>query len=197
MRGRISNKTKKRFKNAMRDVIKGLSRRIEVYKQPIRQECPNCYYDKFTNKSTGKCKWTLSEAETKQAEYALTNPGVVRYKWFRVGRCPICRGKGYLEVRRKTWVDCLVVWNPRNRGDNENIFTPAGMEGATIVQLKTDPRHNDLFKDSLTVVIDDVECRIAKPPEIRGLGNQSILVVTAFTANKPKKGSNELLKDYS
>lgn len=197
MRGRISNKTKKRFRNAMRDVIKGLSRGIQVHKHPIKQDCPNCYFDKFTNKSTGKCKWTLAEAEAKQAEYELINPGIVRYKWFRVGRCPICRGRGYLEIKRKVWVDCLVIWNPENRDSNEEIFTPAGMEGATLVQLKTDPKHNDLFNNSPLILVDGVECKISKPPVIRGLGNQTVLVVHAFTSDKPKVGSGEALKDYS
>lgn len=197
MRGRIGKKTKRKFRNAMRDVIKGLSRKVEVYKQPLRQECFNCYYDKFTNRSTGKCKWTLAEAEAEQAAYELTNPGVIRYKWFRVGRCPVCRGKGYLEVRRKVWIDGLVIWNPENRNSNENVFTPAGMEGASIVQLKTDPKYNDLLKDSTMIVVDGVTCKVSKPPAIRGLGNQTVLVVTAFTTDKPKIGSGEILKDYS
>ena len=198
VRGRIGIKTKRRFKESIRDVIKGMSRKVKVYKQPIISECPNCYYDKTTGKSTGKCKWTLDEAEQKQAEYVSENPTstVIRYKWFRVGRCPVCKGKGVLETLRKKWIHCLVIWNPQNRYNNEIIHTPAGLEGATLVQLKTDPRNFDLFLNCTKVVIDGIECKISRPPVLRGLGNQSVLIVTGFTSDKIKIDSGELIKDY-
>ena len=66
MRNRISTKTKDRYRKSIRNVLKGLSRSITVYKQPIKNECPNCYYDKLTGSSTGKCKWTWEEAVQKQ-----------------------------------------------------------------------------------------------------------------------------------
>jgi len=181
----------------MRRVVKDLSRRVLVYKQPIRQECPNCYYDKLTGRSTGKCRWTLEEAEQKQAEHELVYPGQIRYKWFRVGRCPICLGKGVLEVKRKKWVDCLVVWNPSDRYSNEITFTPAGTEGSTLVQLKTDIKYFDLFKNCEYVEVDGVECKISNPPIVRGLGNHTLLIVTGFTTDKPKDNSGEKLKEYS
>ena len=71
MRGRIKNKTKDKFRRRIRDVvIGGLGRPVLVYKQPIKSQCPNCFYDKLTNKSTGVCKWTLTEALQKQQELA-------------------------------------------------------------------------------------------------------------------------------
>lgn len=197
MRSRIYPKTKDRFRKSIRSVIKGLSRKVLVYKQPIKSECPNCYYDKLTSKSTGKCKWTIEEAEQKQTEHELIYPGQVRYKWFSVGRCPICRGLGYLEVKRKVWVDCLVMWNPEARYSNELTFTPAGTEGSSIVQLKTDPKHLTLFRNCSKLSIDGVECRISKPPILRGLGNQSVLVISAFTTEKPKVDSGEIIKEYT
>ena len=116
VRGRISPKTKDRFRKSIRDVIKGLSRKVQIYKQPIKKECPNCYYDKMTAKSTGKCKYQgFDEDDSNYIETAIDswlveNPSKVRidapYKFFRVGRCPICRGDGYLEIRRRAWADC-------------------------------------------------------------------------------------------
>ena len=197
VRGRIHPKTKDRFRKSIRDVIKGLSRKIQVYKQPIKQECPNCYFDKMTAKSTGKCKWTLEEAEQKQAEYVALHPGVIRYKWFRIGRCPICKGAGYLEIKRKVWLDALVIWNPENRYGNELTYTPAGTEGSTIVQLKTDPKYYELFKNCSRIYIDGVECKLSKPPVLRGLGNQSVLIISAFTTDKPKLDSGEIIKEYT
>ena len=158
MKNRIRPKTQRRFRDRIRDVIKGLSRKVLVYRQPIRTECPNCYYDKMTGRSSGKCRWTtVAQAVEKQNRWE--NPPVsegpnplveqaeqqcaappIRYKYFVKGRCPVCLGKGYLETRRKRWIDALVTWDPSQRGSgNQMIYTPAGTEGSTIVELKTDP----------------------------------------------------------
>ena len=188
MRGKISSKTKNRFKNSIRGLIKGFSRKVLVYKKPIQNECPNCYFDKFTNRSSGKCKWTIEEVEAKNDP---TN-----YKWFRNGRCPICSGKGYLEVKRKSWISCLVTWEPNMRFDNSLTYTPAGIEGATLVQLKTDPKYYDLFINCVEIVIDGMECKLSKPPILRGLGNKSVLVIVAFTAEKLKTDNDEIRKGY-
>ena len=194
MRGRISEKTKERFKQSIRDVVKGLSRRIQVYKQPIKNECDNCYFDKLTSKSTGKCKWTIEEAENLQINYEIDHPGQIHYKWFKTGRCPICKGNGFLEIKRRVWINCLVTWNP---GNNDEVYTPAGTEGATMVQLKTDPKYLNLFINCSSIVVDGIECKMDKPPISRGIGDQAILVISAFTTQKPKVNSGEIIKEYN
>ena len=206
MRGRIHPKTRDRFRKSIRDVVKGLSRKVKVFKQPIKFECNNCYYDKMTSKSTGKCKWSIVEGDPNYIGTAIANWLTdnntqealdAPFKYFRVGRCPICMGKGYRETRRRTWIDCLVIWNPGSRYDNQTVYTPAGTEGSTAVQLKTDPKHYDLFKNCDRIIIDGVECRLSKPPVLRGLGSQSILIISAFTTDKPKLDSGEIIKDYT
>ena len=197
MRGRIGAKTKNRYRRAIKDVIKGLSRRVVIYKQPIKLECDNCYYDKFTNKSTGKCKWSLSEAKLKQSDWQLVHPGQTHFKWFSVGRCPICRGKGYLEIKRKAYIDGLIIWAPESRYGNEMLYTPAGAEGSTTVEIKTDPKHYDVFKNCVSIIVDGIECKLSKPPLLRGLGNQAILIISAFSTDKPKLDSGEIIKEYS
>ena len=186
MRNRIGTETKRKFRDRIRDVVKGLSRKVLVYRQPIKSECPNCYYDKLTDRSTGKCRWTPAEAVVKQSEWELLNPQdpcvakVYRYKYFVKGRCPVCFGDGFLETKRRRWIDALVIWDPSQIGsDNKMIYTPAGTEGSTIVELKTDPKYFDLFKNCENIVVDGIECRLSRPPILRGLGNQSILVITA------------------
>jgi len=188
MRGKIHSKTKNRFKNTIRGVIKGFSRKVLVYKNPIKNECKNCYFDKLTGRSTGRCRWTIEEVEAKNDS--------TMYKWFVKGRCPICNGKGYLEVKRKVWTSCLVTWEPNMRFDNAITYTPAGVEGATLVQLKTDPKHYTLFKDCVSIVVDGLECKLSKPPILRGLGNQSVLLVVAFTTEKLGMDSDEIIKGY-
>ena len=197
VRGRIRPKTKNKYKRRMRDVVKNLSRKVAVYKQPVKSECPNCYYEKLTDKSTGVCKWTIQEAIANQNIWE-TNGGIgTRYKYFLKGRCPVCRGAGYLETARRGWAHCLVTWDPDARGGNDMTYTPAGTEGSTIVQLKTDPKYYDLFKNCKRIVVDGIDCKLSKPPVMRGLGNQTLLIITAFTTDKPQLDSGEIIKDYS
>ena len=84
------------------------------------------------------------------------------YKWFSVGRCPICKGNGFTETKRKAIIDCLVIWNPESRFSNDTSFTPAGTEGSTTVQLKTDTKHFELLRDCSKIVVDDVEVGISE-----------------------------------
>lgn len=197
VRNRISQRVKETYKKAIQGVIKGLSRKVEVYMQPKKSTCPNCYFDKFSNSSTGKCKWTPVEAITKQSEWVASGNQSIRYKYFLRGRCPVCRGRGYLEVQRKVWIEALVTWDPSTRGfDNSMSYTPAGSEGSTIVALKTYPKYYDLFKNSVKIVVDGIECKISKPPILRGLGIQAVLIITAFTTEKSSIDSDEIIKDY-
>lgn len=185
---RIGKKTKDRYKRQVQSLINGLSRKVVVYLFSKKLECPNCYFDKYTNRSTGKCKWTIVEANDKG------DP--LKYKYFLRGRCPICAGKGYLETQRKKYIPCLVTWDPQNRYGNTMSYTPAGSEGSTLVRLKTDPKYFDTFKNCNRLVIDDIECKIARPPLLRGLGNQSVLIIMAFTTEKPKVDTDEIIKAY-
>jgi hypothetical protein len=195
-RTRISKRVKEKHQKTIRNVIKGLSRKVEVYKQPKKLECPNCYYDKFTDNSTGKCKWGPGEAIIEQGKYEEDGGTGIRYRYFKFGRCPVCRGQGYLTIKRKVWADCVVNWSP-SASQNNITYTAAGTEGSTIVQLKTDPKYYDLFKNSSRIVIDGVECKLSKPPILRGLGTQAVLVITAFTTEKPSIDSGEIIKDYN
>jgi hypothetical protein len=198
MHNRISKRVKEKHQKAIRNVIKGLSRKVEVYKQPHKSECPNCYFDKFSQASTGKCKYTPAQAIIKQQEWEDAGNTTVRYRYFLKGRCPICNGRGYLEVLRKTWIDALVIWDPSARGfGNSLTYTPAGTEGSTIINLKTHPKYFDLLKNSTKIVVDGIECKISKPPLLRGLGTQAILVISAFTTEKPSIDSGEIIKDYT
>jgi hypothetical protein len=194
---RVNKKTKDRYKRRIQSFIKGLSRKVTVYMIPKKSECPNCHFDKFVNRSTGKSKWTITEAGQKQDLWVAAGNTSIKYKYFLRGRCPICAGKGYLEVLRKKWVDCLVTWNPQGRYGNEMVYTIAGSEGSTIVALKTDPKHFDTFKNCDKIVVDGVECKLSRPPLLRGLGNQSVLNIMAFTTEKPKVDTDEIIKDYS
>ena len=173
---RIGQKTKDRFKKSWGNLVDGLSREVIVYLQENKTECPNCYYDKIHDRSSGIPKVFPS------------NPN-----YFTVGRCPVCRGLGVLTVSRKRCIKALVIWNPGGDGANALTFTEAGMEGATVVELKTDVCNLEIIRDSKYIVIDGIRTKLAKPPIIRGLGNKSVLIAHLFTGDKPRSGSGEYI----
>jgi len=196
-RKRISKRTREKFKKTIRNVIGDLSREVLVYLKPRTSECPNCYYDKLTNSSTGKCKWNPVEARDKQQAWIAAGNKTTRYKFFVKGRCPVCGGKGYLETIRKKWVDALVIWNPGSRiAGNDAMATPAGTEGTTTVELKLHPRYYDLLKESQKIVVDNIECNMTRPPLLRGLGNEAVLIITAHTTGKFDKDVGKDIKEY-
>lgn len=170
---RVFSKNKARFKKAWDRVVDGLGRRIIVYLSDLESECPNCYYDKVNRRSSGVAK---------------SNPGDSNY--FTVGRCPVCLGKGVLTTARRRCIDGIVIWNPSGDRMNDIAFTSAGHENAIKVEIKTDPCHMDLLKESKYVVIDGVRCKLSNPPTLRGIGDKHILIAWFFSVDSPKVGNN-------
>jgi len=172
----IGDKTKNKFKKTIQGMVKGLSRKIIVYLTDNRAECPNCYYDKVNDRSSGIPKVATGE------DY-----------YFATGRCPVCFGKGVQVTRRKRCINGLVVWNPTDAQMNALNFNEAGRTGSTRVQIKTDPCYLELIRDCKKVVLDGIECYLSDPPILRGLGNQAVLVANFFTEDKPKLRSGEFI----
>lgn len=173
---RLFSKTKSRFKRTWNRVQDGLGRNIIVYLQPNASECPNCYYDKVNRVSSGICK---------------RSPGDPTY--FAVGRCPVCKGKGVLTSVRRRCIKGIIIWNPSGSAMNSLTHTDAGFEGATRVEIKTDPCNLELVRDCQYVIIDGIQCKLSNPPIMRGIGEQQILIAQFFTVDKPKTDSGEII----
>jgi len=171
-----------------------LGRPVEVFKKPTKHECYNCYFDKLTGSSTNTCKWTLAEALQKQNEYLQSGGVGLKYKFFSAGRCPICKGKGYLEVQRKVWAKCKITWDPE--ADGALVSDSSGVSGSTSVELKTEPIYKDLFTDCMYMFVDGVKCTLSKPPIVRGLGDTSLLVILAFTTENMTPPTDDSDKVY-
>jgi hypothetical protein len=167
----ISSKTKDRYKNIIQGVVGGLSENIILYLQPQKQECPNCFYDKIHDKSTGIAKVLPSDPN-----------------YFIVGRCPICLGKGTLTSIRKRCIQGMIIWNPGGDGMNSTTYTSSGYEGATKVELKINPCYLDLVKSADYFSVAGLKCRMSNPPIIRGLGSSALLIVELFTESKMEDG---------
>jgi hypothetical protein len=195
MKKRVSSAIRSRFTGIIKDVMNDLGRPVEVFKQPSRHECLNCYYDKLTNSSTGDCKWTLSEALQQQSEYENSGGIGLKYRYFSKGRCPICKGKGFLETIRKVWIKCKVTWDPDI--SNSYVADSVGVSGSTNVELKTDPKHLTLFRDCVGIRVDGLACTLAKPPILRGIGGSSLLIIMAFTSEGTPSPVDSEVKDYT
>lgn len=173
---KIGQKAKKRFDKGFERFIDGIGRKIFVYSQNAISECPNCYYDKANDKSSGICK------------VDALNPN-----YFLVGRCPVCLGKGVLTSSVKRCIQAVVIWDPSSNGMNALSFNEAGKIGATKIQLKTDACYLELLRDCKYVVIDGIKCVLSDPPILRGVGLKSIVVGNFLTTKKPSSSSGEFI----
>ena len=173
---RIGFKAKDRFKKIMDRFIDGLGRDVFVYLTPTRSECPNCYYDSRNNRSSG-----IPKVDSSSPTYFIT------------GRCPVCYGKGVLTTSRRKKIHALVIWDPSGEGLNTLTFTEAGYEGATKVQIKTDPIYHNYIKNSEYMLIDGLKCKLSNPPILRGVGSKSVLVAEFFTTEKLSNLVNETI----
>jgi len=176
-RKKVWSKTKTNFKRTWDRVVDGLGRRVTIYMPYRKSECPACYYDKVNRSSSGVSK---------------LSPGDPNY--FTVGKCPVCHGRGFLITERKRCIDAIVIWDPVGSG-RMNYITHGepGWEGATKVELKTDPCHLDLIKQCEYALIDGIRCKLSNPPILRGIGEKHLLVARFFTTDKPKRNSGEYL----
>jgi hypothetical protein len=191
---RISNFTKNKYTHIIRDIVSDLGRPVEVFKKPTKHECFNCFFDKLTNSSTNNCKWTLSEALQMQSDYEFSGGIGTKYKYFSTGRCPICKGKGYLETQTRVRIKCKIIWDPEF--DGALNVDSSGVSGSTNVELKTDPKYRQILTDCAYMMVDGAKCVLAKPPVLRGIGEKSILVILAFTTDNISLPKDDDKKDY-
>jgi len=168
--------TGNKFKKVWDSVVYNLGRKIVIYLSDTESECPNCYYDKVNKSSSGVAKSSVGDPN-----------------YFVVGRCPVCNGKGVLTTTRKKCIYGIVVWNPAGDAMNSLTFTEAGYEGATVVEIKTDPCNLNIIENSKYALIDGVKCKLSNPPIVRGMGGKHTLVALFFTTKKSGSDSGETI----
>ena len=192
----VSEKVKRDYKKAMGKLVDGLGRVITVYVLSYTRECPNCFFDSVNKRSLGKCKWSPQEAAQKQSQWESEGNTNLMYRYFINNRCPVCDGVGFLKVVRRKKVRGIVNWGGARPTVNTIIQTPAGREGSTEVLIKTDVKYYELFKNCKKIVVDGIDCVLSDPPYKKGLGNESTLLITAYTSEKLTTGKSEVGKGY-
>lgn len=160
----------KRFGRKIKSIIKELSRNVKVVTVETDYECPNCYIDTTTGRSSGVCK---------------NEPGHQDY--FKYGRCPVCKGKGVIDHENNTYVGALIVWRGSTSSsskENDLVFNDFGLAGRAVARLKTDVCNLNLFKLCDYVIVDGIKCTLYNPPIVRGLGGKHVLIVYIYSLDK-------------
>ncbi|MBW1799218.1 MAG: hypothetical protein JRJ85_00680 [Deltaproteobacteria bacterium] len=171
----------KKFGRIIKNVIKELSKQIEIISIEPDHPCPNCFFDSVSGKSSGVCS------------HGPELPG-----YFLHGNCPICHGKGVITQENKVCINAAVVWRGAGTStsdENDLVFNDYGLEGRSIARLKTDICHLNLFKSCDYIIVENVKCTLYNPPIVRGLAGKHVLIAYVCSVNKFK--DNETIKETS
>jgi hypothetical protein len=120
------------YQNRIDALINQLGKNVLLQFDPIREDCPNCTFDRHRNRSTGI--------------YTIGGP-----RPFKRGRkCPYCKGRGLLETPVTKCIKCLVKWSPRELKDYG--ISVENRKG--IVRLKTYLTEMDDIIRAKTSIVD-------------------------------------------
>lgn len=171
----------KKFGRVLKNVVKELSKCIEIITINESTPCPNCYFDSTTGKSSGVCK---------------NSPG--HPDFFEFGRCPVCRGEGTITQENKTYINATVFWRgSSSSGSKENdlVFADYGTQGMAMAKLRTEICHLNLFKSCDFIIVDGIKCTLYNPPIIRDFCGKHVLITYVHGDNKLE--NDETLKSTS
>lgn len=171
----VTNAIRKTYKSLIKSVVKDLGETILVYGAPEKEACPNCYQDLVTGESKNIVDPSFVAPVVIFGETISPIP-------FTRGRCPVCKGVGFLLNEVPTIVKALVKWNPK---DGDLSLTPAGIEGANIARIKARRSYYQVIRDAEYFIVDGVKCVLSSPPVFRGLGAQDELVVAFLQSVSP------------
>lgn len=113
-------------------LINQLGKNILLEFDPIKEFCPNCFFDTARGRSTG-----------------IPRPGGPRP--FKRGRqCPFCKGRGFLETPCVRCIKALLQWNPREiRNYGLSVELHSG-----IVRIKTFLTEADDISRAKTIIVN-------------------------------------------
>lgn len=165
----FNKKIQRQIKKISKKIHSNLLRDIIVYGNPTTYNCPNCYFDSNTGKSSGVYNTSFTTP-------VVINGETISPQHFSRGRCPICHGKGEIEVENRNLVRCYIMWDPS--GDLKN--TVVGIEGSNVVLVKANECYYSTLRDCIYAEIDGIRCELVRPPVIRKVGYSDLNVVTYF-----------------
>jgi hypothetical protein len=167
---------RKIYKDLIKQVVEDLHKPILVFSPPLKEDCPNCKWDSVNRTSSGKFQ------DSFVVPVVIFTETISPVNFTR-GRCPVCRGVGYLQQAVQRNVKALVKWNPTTAEDIESL--PIGREGTALVRIKVLRADFDLINGAEYFQVDGVRCEMIRAPTIRGLGTQEELVIAYLQEIEP------------
>ena len=191
---RIPVSIQKRYKKVMNQVVEDLSNTIIVYSPSDKVECPNCYYDSVTNKSSGVFDSSFVSSVTIFS--GTSSEQVITPISFTNGRCPVCFGNGFLERELSTTIKALIDFFPSElrdqRGSDIGLsWYPYGRDGKSYVQLKTHKKYYNLLLNALFVEHAGVRYEFVQHPLFSGVGLDALVICWIIPVGTDSRVQNE------
>lgn len=173
----VPKATKKRFKQALQQLVSDLSQPLVVVQEnPSFVDCPNCLWDSINKKSSNvfDASFTTSTQIFQGTDQARTISPIS----FTQGRCPVCIGEGQLFTTKDLCIPAMINFiSPTSSRGGEYQSLAAGKEGVNFVIVKTLACHYDLLvRNAIFVVHNNIKCEKFRPPIVRGLGGEEAVV---------------------
>lgn len=172
---------KKDFLKYQRQLVKDLSREIIIgLDSELSEECPNCFFDYTTGKSSGVknpdfvgtktlFQGTIHEITVTAADIRHT--------------CPVCRGEGKFVVPNEKHILAHVTWQLKQ----DEPATPAGDAAQDKIAIKADSKYYNDFLQAKYYIVDGRKLLPKDYPIIRGMGMAKGIVETLCVTSDSAK----------
>jgi hypothetical protein len=141
------------YQSRIMNLIADGGRDVTFTLTPQHINCPNCGWDYTQNRSNNT--------------YTPNASGVNYNKSFATGtRCPVCHGRGKLEIPRTTIHKCLIGFAP---APEEFDPTPYGLVPSQVIRLKNAISIIEDLEQAQYAIIDGFECEKITIPRKTGL----------------------------
>jgi hypothetical protein len=171
---RVPKSVQKRYRKVIQEVVEDLSDEITILNPSSVVDCPDCYLDELTGKSSnvfdvGFLVPVVVFAGTSSERTITPTP-------FTRGRCPICFGEGKLEATSVSTIKALIDFFPNEVGFPPGLeYAPYGRDGKVFAILKTHERHYEVLLNSLGIVFRGKRYEVIFPPVFTGVGLDALV----------------------
>ena len=174
---KIPISVQKKYREIIQEVVKDLSNDVTVLNPSDIVNCPNCYYDERTGKSSGV--FDASFVVSVVVFGGTSSERTVVPSSFTRGRCPVCFGEGKLEATSVSVIKVLIDFFPREVGFPPGMeSTHYGRDGKVFATLKAHKKYYEILLKSLGIIYRGKRYEVIFPPVFTGVGIDAL--VTCF-----------------
>ena len=151
--------------DAISQLIADIGRPIDIHREPIIEDCPNCGWSNTYKRSNNR--------------YNTANPnplGKLNIPFAKNTKCPVCHGKGKLQGPNSADIVCAIIKNTDELKQFEKDKGLLHNSTCETYALSEAPNFN-IFKNATTANIDGQRYRRSSEPELIGLTTLSFVRV--------------------